>query len=311
MTNKRLELGRVVLSGASGMLGTAIATVLIKQRIGVLKLVRREAAGEQEVWWNPVEGGGLTDPLRLEGVAGAVHLSGANVTNRRWSDSYKREMRESRVSSTRIFSEALARLKTPPEVLIAASATGFYGNRGDEVLDEDSAPGEGFFPELCEEWEAASKAAEDAGIRVVHLRFGIVIGRDGGALGKMVPMFRLGLGGPLGNGRQWMSWISETDVVGAVLFALENRGLRGIVNAVAPKSITNAEFTRELGLAVHRPAVLPAPAFALRLVLGEMADEALLASTRVVPKRLLTAGFEFAYPSIAGALAKALGTEKR
>jgi len=243
----------------------------------------------------------------LEGLSGVVHLSGANVAGQRWTAAYKKEMTSSRVDSTGILCEALARLKTPPEVLVAASATGFYGDRGDEILDEYRPAGTGFFPELCARWEAASQPAVDAGIRVVHLRFGIVIG-EGGAMARLAPMFKLGLGGQLGNGRQWMSWISEADAISSVLFALDHRSMSGIVNAVAPEPVTNATFTRELGKAVHRPAFIPAPAFGLRLVFGEMADEALLASTRVVPKRLIESGFEFAYPTLAEAFAAALGS---
>ena len=198
-------------------------------------------------------------------------------------------------------------------MLLTASAVGIYGDRRDELLDEDSEAGVGVFPELCSGWEAATRSAEDAGIRVVHVRFGMVIGRDGGAMARLAPIFRLGLGGRLGDGRQWMSWVSEADAVSAVLFALgvSDGGeieLSGPVNVVAPEPVTNAGFTRDLGRALHRPAVLPAPTFALRLAFGEMADAALLASTRAVPKRLLDAGFVFAHPTLREALAAALAS---
>jgi uncharacterized protein (TIGR01777 family) len=274
--------------------------------------VRREAHGPDEVRWNPVSSGNDThgstiEIAQLEGVDAAVHLSGANVAALRWTAKYKREMTESRVTTTRVLAEALAGLKNPPEVLVTASAVGFYGNRGDAILDEDSAIGQGYFSELCAAWEEAARPAVEAGIRVVHLRFGMVLGPDGGALARLVPMFRLGLGGRLGNWRQWMSWVSEADAVSAVLFALEHSMLSGAVNVVSPQPVTNAEFTRELGRAVHRPAVMTAPAFALRLAFGEMADEALLASTRAVPKRLLESGFTFRHPALTEAFEAALG----
>jgi uncharacterized protein (TIGR01777 family) len=299
----------ILLSGASGMLGSAIGEALRQRGTDVLRLKRQPTNAADELHWNPVTG--EIDTTRLEGIDAAIHLSGANVAARRWTAAYKREMTESRVATTRVLSEALARLKQPPQVLVTASAVGFYGDRGDEILDEDSLAGHGFFPELCRAWEAAARPAQNAGIRVVHLRLGMVIGPDGGAMARLAPIFRLGLGGPLGDGRQWMSWISEQDAVSAALFALgnpslENLGLIGPVNAVAPEPATNSAFTRELGRAVHRPAIVPAPAFALRLAFGEMADAALLASTRAVPKRLLEAGFAYSHPTLARAFAAAI-----
>jgi uncharacterized protein (TIGR01777 family) len=295
----------ILLSGASGMLGIAIGSALERQGMRLLTLVRREPKGPNELRWNPA-GAGIDEPEKLEGLDAAVHLSGASVAARRWTAGYKREMTESRVTSTQVLAKTLARLKQPPPVLITASAVGFYGNRGDDLLDEDSSAGRGYFPELCKAWEDAARPAEDAGIRVVHLRFGMVLGRDGGAMARLAPLFRLGLGGRLGSGRQWMSWVSEADAVSAALFSLQNPDLSGPVNVVAPEPVTNAEFTRELGRAVHRPAVLPAPAFALRLAFGEMADEALLASARVLPKRLTEAGFVCAHPTLPQAFAAAL-----
>jgi len=295
------------------MLGSAIVAAIQRRGMRVLRLVRRDARDSDELRWNPAAGQirDQLDPGQLEGISAAVHLSGASVASRRWTAAYKREMVQSRVGTTRVLSEALARLKSPPRVFVTASAVGFYGDRGDEILDEDSAAGAGFFPELCAEWEQATRPAENAGIRVVHLRFGMVIGPDGGAMARLAPIFRLGLGGRLGSGRQWMSWVSEADAVSAVLFALgaSNAGdiqLSGPVNVVAPEPVTNAAFTRDLGHALHRPAVLPAPAFAMRLAFGEMADAALLASTRALPKRLLAAGFVFAHPTLPEALAAAL-----
>jgi len=295
----------ILLSGASGMLGKAIASRLEDQGNRVLTLVRRRTESESELSWDPA-GAGIAEPQKLEGLAAAVHLSGANVASRRWTAAFKREMAESRIQSTRVLSETLAGLKQPPKVLATASAIGFYGDRGDEMLDEGSPAGDGYFPELCQAWEDAARPAAEAGIRVVHPRFGMVVGRDGGAMARLAPLFRLGLGGRLGSGRQWMSWVAEEDAVSAVVFALENAAISGAVNVVSPQPVTNAAFTRELGRAVHRPAILPAPAFALRLAFGAMADEALLASQRVLPKRLTQAGFAFAYPTLPQALAAVL-----
>lgn len=286
------------------MLGKAIGAALQQQGNSLRTLVRRPAREPGEVYWNPAAS--ELDPSQLGALDAAVHLSGASVASKRWTAQYKREMTESRVATTRLLAETLARLPQPPPVLVTASAVGFYGDRGDEILDEDSAAGEGYFPELCSAWEAAAGPAVEAGIRVVHLRFGMVLGRDGGAMARLAPLFRLGLGGRLGGGQQWMSWVSEADAVAAALFALKNPSVSGPVNVVAPELVTNAAFTRELGRAVHRPALLPAPAFALRLVFGAMADEALLASTRTVPKRLLQAGFAFAHPTLREAFAAAL-----
>ena len=287
------------------MLGSAIGEALRRRGATLLRLVRREARDPGELHWSPAAG--ELEAGRLEGLGAAVHLSGASVISRRWTARFKREMTESRVETTRFLSETLAKLEQPPPVLVTASAIGFYGDRGDEILDEDSAPGGGFFPELCAAWEAAARPAEDAGIRVVHLRFGMVLGRNSGAMARLAPLFRLGLGGRLGSGRQWMSWVSETDAVSAGLLALRNVDISGPVNVVAPEPVTNAAFTRELGRAMHRPTLLPAPAFALRLAFGGMADEALLASTRAVPKGLTQAGFAFAHPTLPEAFAASLG----
>jgi uncharacterized protein (TIGR01777 family) len=299
----------VLISGASGMLGTALVAALKEQGSKVLKLVRHSTRDIDELSWNPASGEEAirsASDSRLEGIAAAVHLSGANVSGRRWSVSYKREIRSSRVETTKALAAGLARLAIPPKVLISASAVGFYGDRGDEKLDENSAVGRGFFPELCEEWERCTERASDAGIRVVHTRFGIVLGRSGGALAQMLPLFKLGLGGNLGDGKQWMSWVSEADAVGAILFALEAEGVSGPIDVTSPEPVTNAEFTRELAAALHRPAFMTAPAFALRLAFGEMADEALLASTRALPVKLLSGGFEFAHRLLPEALAAAI-----
>ena len=302
----RLSSTPIVFSGASGMLGSALRSVVLAAGAQVVQLVRRPPVSPAEIEWQPAA---ASQPLpaaeRLEGVSAACHLSGANLDARRWTPAFRRELVASRVGSTRALAVALAGLRHPPRVLLAASAIGFYGNRGSEPLTEASAPGAGFMADLCQQWEAAAQPAVEAGIRVVHLRLGIVLG-PGGALARMLPVFRLGLGGPLGSGRQWMSWIALEDAVAAMRFALETETLTGPVNLTAPAPATNAEFTRALARALHRPAVLPAPAFALRLALGEMADEALLASARVLPAKLASASFVFRHPALDQALAVAL-----
>jgi uncharacterized protein (TIGR01777 family) len=298
------------------MIGTALQRALAR-RFRALQLVRTPqpvnanpkavvVAIPGQFPWNPAATPPIATPLVLEGFAAAIHLSGANVAAHRWTAAYKREMTSSRVQSTRALAETLAGLRNPPQTFLIASAIGIYGNRGDELLDESSAPGSGFLADLCQQWEAAAQPAVDAGIRVVHLRFGVILGPGPGALAKMLPIFRLGLGGPLGSGRQWLSWISLDDVIAAILFILDTPTLAGPVNLTAPHPVTNAEFTRALSVAVHRPAVLPAPAFALRLALGQMADAALLSSARAVPSRLLASRFQFAHPNVEQALAAAL-----
>ena len=295
-----------LLSGASGMLGGALRAAFAERRFSTRQLVRRPARAPGEVEWNPAAAVAIPDPEPLEGVAAAIHLSGASLAAHRWDAAYKQEMADSRVRSTHALAELLARLRRPPQALLMASATGIYGDRGDEILDESSAAGSGFLADLCRAWEAAAQPDVEAGIRVVHLRFGVVLGGGAGALGRMAPMFRLGLGGRLGAGRQWMSWIGLQDAVSAILFLLENPAIAGAVNMAAPNPVTNAEFTRALGRLLHRPTILPVPAFALRLALGEMAREALLASVRVRPAKLIGAGFRFAQPTVEEALAAAL-----
>jgi len=301
---------RLLLSGASGMLGTALHQALTARRFSVLQLVRRAPAGADQLQWKPGQAAPFAQLDALEGCSGAIHLSGANVAGHRWTAAYKREMTASRVDSTRALATALARLRQPPRTLLVASAVGIYGDRGEEMLDETSAPGAGYLADLCQEWEAAAQPAVEAGVRVVHLRFGVVLGPGPGALAKMLPLFRMGLGGPLGSGRQWMSWISLADAVAAILFVLRTPSLAGAVNLTAPQAVTNAEFTRAFGRAVHRPALLPAPAFALRLARGEMAGEALLASARVHPAKLLAAGFQFTHSTINLALGAALAAAR-
>jgi uncharacterized protein (TIGR01777 family) len=289
------------------MLGTAITRALRKRGDRVVSLVRREPVSEDEVRWDPTSAGagiGAQNRSKLESLNGVVHLSGANVSEKRWTAAFKQEIEASRMDSTRAMAGLLTGLNSPPSVFVSASAIGFYGNRGDEILTEDAAKGAGFFPRVCAEWEHSANAATDAGIRVVHPRFGVVLGAKGGAMDRLAPLFRLGLGGRLGNGRQWMSWVDEVDAVEAVVFALDTETLKGPLNVTAPSPIDNSGFTKELAHALHRPALIPAPAFALRLAFGQMADEALLASTRAVPEKLLNAGFQFQSPTLAECLAR-------
>lgn len=297
-----------LLSGASGLIGTALSQELTKSGWQYTQLVRSQPQSPNQVEWRPGSGQ-APDPGTLPPVDVAVHLSGANVADRRWTPARKREIRDSRVVPTRALAAALARTQPKPRLLVCASAIGIYGERGDEILDETSQPGTGFLPEVCLEWEAAAAEAVSAGIAVVHARFGVVLSRRGGALAKMLPVFRLGLGGPLGDGHAWMSCIGLEDTIRALLFLMEaglsSQPATGPFNLVGPDPVTNREFTRQLSAAVHRPAILPAPAFALRLAFGEMADEALLASMRVVPRRLLEAGFRFAHPTLSEALRSA------
>jgi uncharacterized protein (TIGR01777 family) len=298
--------GRIILSGASGMLGAALHRALTDRGVSTLQLLRREPTAEGQLQWNPGVNPTIENPAPLEGAAAAIHLSGASVAAHRWTETYRREMAASRVDSTQRLAGVLAGLQKPPKVFLVASAIGIYGDRGDEVLGEPSEPGTGFLAELCQQWEAAAAPAVQAGIRVVHLRFGVVLGPGQGALKQMLPPFRLGLGARLGSGRQWMSWVGLADVVAAILFALERPDVSGALNVTAPNPVTNAEFTRVLGRQLHRPAFLTVPAFALRLMFGQMADEALLASARAYPVRLQAAGFQFALPQIDGALRVAL-----
>lgn len=299
--------GRFLLSGASGMVGSALRAKLDARQASVTQLVRRVPQTAAELHWNPAAAIPIADTRPIEGLDAAIHLSGANLSVRRWTPAYRREMAASRVDSTCALATLLAGLRRPPRALLVASAVGIYGDRGDEVLDERSAPGSGFLADLCREWEAAAAPAAQAGVRVVHMRFGVVLAPGAGALAMMLPIFRLGLGGRLGSGKQWMSWISLSDLVAAVLFLRESPSLHGAVNLTAPHPVTNSVFTRSLARLLHRLAVLPAPAFALRLALGPMADEALLSSTRVLPRKLLDAGFRFAQPSVGEALRQAIG----
>ncbi len=294
----------ILISGASGLIGSALVKSLSEAGHAVRRLVRR-AAGPAEVRWDPAAG--RLDAADLEGLDAVVHLAGENIAAGRWTRRRKARIRDSRAKGTHLLSRTLAGLADPPGVFISASAVGFYGDRGDRQLDEQSPPGSGFLAEVCRRWEAATEPAAGAGIRAVQLRTGMVLASHGGALAKMLPIFRLGLGGRLGSGRQYVSWITLNDVAGAVGHVLLDETLRGPVNLVAPQPVTNRRFTAALGRVLKRPTWLPAPALALRIVLGKMAEELLLAGARVMPKRLLDAGYRFRHPELEAALRHVLG----
>jgi uncharacterized protein (TIGR01777 family) len=293
-------MSKILITGASGMIGSHLMRVLESSGHAVLSAVRREARNDREVRWVPERG--EIDRAKLQGIHGVVHLAGASIAGQRWSTAYKQEIRESRVKGTRLISETIAQLDPKPRVFACASAIGYYGDRGDAVLDESAAPGEGFLPEVCLAWENSCEAARAAGIRTVNMRTGVVLSTEGGALKSMLLPFKLGAGGKVGSGKQYFSWMALDDIVSAMKFVLESDSLSGPVNLVSPHVVTNYEFTKTLGKVLSRPTIFPMPAFAARLALGEMADELLLASTRVVPAKLVQAGFQFAYPQLEPAL---------
>jgi hypothetical protein len=297
----------ILVSGASGLIGQALIPVLKTGGHRVICLVRfKPRGGESLVCWDP--SGGEIDAPKLEGFDAVVHLAGEPITGR-WNAAKKRAIRDSRVKSTRLLCETLAKLTSRPRVVVAASASGYYGDRGDEVLREESEAGSSFLSQVCQEWESATKPAGECGIRVVNLRFGFVLSRAGGGLAKMLPAFKMGVGGRIGSGKQYLSWIAIDDLVQIILFAITTQALDGPVNAVAPNPVTNLVFTKTLGRVLRRPAVFPMPAFAVRLAFGEMGKELLLDSARLEPARLLNAGYQFRFPQLEGALRHLLGRE--
>jgi uncharacterized protein (TIGR01777 family) len=294
---------KIVVAGSSGLIGSALVRVLRSEDEGhaheVLRLVRREAKADDEISWNPAAGRG-PDRAALEGVDAAINLAGVGIGEHRWNDDFKQQILQSRLSSTTLLAEALASLEPRPRVFLSGSAVGFYGNTGDAEVDEESPAGNDFFSDVVTQWEAATAPAKDAGIRTVQLRSGIVLSTKGGALGKVLLLFRAGLGGRLGSGRQYFSWIARPDHLAAMRFLLD-ADIEGPVNLTAPTPVTNREYTKAVASALHRPGLFLAPTPALKLALGGLA-ETIVTGQRVLPKRLLDAGFEFGYPEVYGAL---------
>ncbi len=299
---------KTLVSGSSGLVGTALVDALSRDGHSVCRLVRPQSGRKPEagrnVLWDPASG--EFDAATAEGANAVVHLAGASIAAGRWNNERKRVLRSSRVDATRHLVSALSKLVRPPQAFISASAIGYYGDRSDEELLEDSAPGSDFLATLARDWEAEAARAEKLDARVVMLRFGLILARHGGALPRMLAPFRLGLGGRLGSGQQWMSWLTLSEAIGVIRYALENSELRGAVNAVTPNPVRNREFTAVLGGVLHRPTIFPAPPFALRLALGEMADSLLLASQRVLPANLQAHGYSFRQPELQPALAAIL-----
>lgn len=296
----------VVVTGSSGLIGTALRRALESAGHRFVPMVRSQARGDA-IHWDPDRGD--IDSEGLEGVGAVVHLAGEGIGARRWNEAHKARVKDSRTRGTSLLAATLAKLNNAPQVLVSGSAVGYYGDRGDEVLTESSRPGSDFLADVCIAWEAAAAPAREAGIRVAHIRTGIVLSGRGGVLPRMIIPFKFGAGGKLGSGRQWMSWISLEDEVAAILHLLGNDDLAGPFNLTAPNPVTNADMTKAIGAALHRPTLLPAPAFALKAALGpEMAQELLLVSQRALPTRLLDSGFTFAHPEVTGALNTAFAT---
>ncbi len=291
---------RVLVAGASGFIGRALVEHLVRQGHDAVVLTRGSSTDPEVMIWDPARH--QIDPAAMSGIDAVINLAGENIAAERWSGARRVRILKSRLDATSTLLEAARRAARPPTLFLNASAVGYYGNRGDENLTESASRGSGFLAEVCEAWETEAAKAVDFGARFVALRFGTVLAPGGGALGKLLPIFRLGLGGRIGTGRQWMSWIHREDAVGAIGHLLEHSAATGPVNLVAPAPVTNAEFTRALAKSLHRPAVLPVPALALRAALGQLADEALLSSTRALPEQLLRTGFSFQYPTLDSAL---------
>ena len=296
---------RILISGSHGLVGQALIKALEPGGHEIYRLVRHAPNSESEIEWSPDRYSIAIS--RIEGFDVVYHLAGESIASGRWSDEKKKKIRESRTKGTKLLSDALANLAQPPKTLISASATGYYGNRGDELLTETSPPGNGFLADICVEWEKATDHAKEKGIRVVNTRFGIILDKEGGALAKMLPPFRMGIGGRIGDGKQWMSWIALDDVITALQFVLTNESLKGPVNFVAPNPVTNAEFTKTLGRVLSRPTFFPIPEFGVRLAFGEMADALLLSSQRVKPTTLADSNYQFRFENLEKALKRILG----
>jgi uncharacterized protein (TIGR01777 family) len=297
---------KILITGSHGLVGKALISELVKDGHEIVSLVRHKSEGASEIEWHPNQRS--IDSERVSGFDVVVHLAGESIASGRWTDEKKRKIRESRVDGTTLLSRALAQSSKAPAAFISASAIGYYGNRADELLNEKSAPGNDFLAEVCVAWERATGEAEARGVRTVHARFGIILDQEGGALAKMLTPFRMGVGGRIGDGKQWMSWIALVDVLKGLKFVIENESIAGPVNFVAPNPVTNGEFTKTLGDALSRPTLFPMPSFAVRLAFGEMADALLLSSAKVEPKRLQESGYRFEFENLQPALAAILKT---
>jgi len=296
---------KILISGASGLIGTHLIPTLKAKGHEIYRLVRKTPRGADEIQWDALKGFSESEQGKLENFDAVIHLAGDSIASENWSAEKKRQIRESRAVGTRVLVDALKEAKNPPKIFISASASGFYGDRKDEILTEESPKGEGFLPDVCDEWEIEARKAKEFGARVVSPRIGVVLSKDGGALDKMLTPFKLGVGGVVGSGKQWMPWIALDDLIRVIHFAIENDELKGAVNAVAPEAVTNEEFTKTLGKALHRPTILPIPEFAIKLLFGEMGETLLLQGQRMEPKRLQEAGFEFQFPNLESALRNA------
>ena len=295
---------KILITGATGLIGRELQKALRAKGHELLLASRKEPKDASYIQWNPTEG--FAQPEHLEGIEAVVHLAGESISALRWTEEKKKAIRDSRVMGTRNIVDTISELKQRPRVLVAASAIGFYGDRGDEELTETSKAGKTFLADVCREWEAEARRAEDSGVRTVLLRTGIVLSKEGGALGTMLTPFKFGLGGVIGNGKQWMSWVSMDDHIAAIIYSLENENVRGAVNSVSPNPVTNEEFTAVMGEVLYRPTFIPVPEFVVQLAFGEMGEALLLDSIKVVPKRLIDAGFEFKFPDLKKAIENAV-----
>lgn len=296
---------RILVTGATGLVGSALVPALEENGHEVLTVSRSAGEGEYEVQWDPYEGFSDEEAEKLKGIDAVVHLAGESIAEY-WSEEKKKRLRKSRVKGTETLVNALKGLDSPPKIFVSASAVGYYGSRGDEELSDDCEPGDGFLPDLCVDWEAESMKAEEFGARVVIPRIGIVLSKEGGALGKMITPFSFGVGGTVGEGDQWMSWIAMPDLVRLIQFLINNSRVSGPINATSPNPVTNREFTKALGKVLNRPTFIPVPGFGVKLLFGEMGERLLLEGSRVIPEKLIEAGFRFDYPDLEAALKKVL-----